>query len=231
MDECFKVCGLEREEIIRRLEPFFDKGISFGVEENFLDAKITMATLSLKPLEFQIIKTDVYSQFEDNVYSACDVQLKDLVAKLLKLNCRVLAAAESLTGGMLSSELCSVPGISENFYEGIVCYNSRSKYERLGVSKDTLADFGAVSKQTAREMVEGLLKGSVDIGVATTGLAGPAADEGKPVGLVYIAVGSGEFIPVFEQHFTGTREDIRKKTVNMAFFYLVRYLKGNILRL
>ena len=98
------------------------------------------------------------------------------------MNGRMLAVAESLTGGEICSRLTQVAGISENFYEGVVCYNRGSKINRLGVPKTTLGEYGAVSRQTAYAMVEGLLNDPVDIALATTGLAGPSGDEGKPVG-------------------------------------------------
>ena len=80
-------------------------------------------------------------------------------------------------------------------------------------------------------MVRGLLEPPVDLGLATTGLAGPQGDEGKPVGLVYIGVGAGDFITVFEKRFTGDRNRIRNSAANTALFYLVRYLRGDILQL
>ncbi|HKL94583.1 MAG TPA: CinA family protein, partial [Clostridia bacterium] len=145
---------------------------------------------------------------------------------------QMLSVAESLTGGEICSSLIDITGISTHFYEGIVCYNSDSKIRRLGVSKKTLAENGVISKKTAYEMVKGLLiNPAVTLGLATTGLAGPTADEGKDVGLVYIAVGSGDFITVFEHNFSGSRNEIRKKSANMAIFYLIRYLQGNILLL
>jgi len=231
MEDIVKICGLEKEEIISRLEKFFDKGITFKLDVDALDAKLTISSLSLTPMEFEIIKSNIYNQFEDEVYATGDIKLNVLAAKLLKHNGRVLGVAESLTGGEVCSKLCEVPGISENLYEGIVCYNSKSKVQRLGVSTDTLINYGAVSSQTAREMIQGIVKLPIDIGVATTGLAGPTGEGEKPVGLVYIAVGCGDFIPVFEKHFIGDRNEIRNKATNMALFYLIRYLKGDILRI
>ena len=102
---------------------------------------------------------------------------------------------------------------------------------RLRVPKALLGAYGAVSRETAYAMVRGLLEPPVNIGLATTGLAGPAGDEGKPVGLVYIGVGAGDFITVFERHLSGDRNTVRTAASNLALFYLVRYLKGDILRL
>lgn len=229
INESVKLCGLTQGEILKRLAGFSESGVNFCVTEDCLDAKIVMsAPKSLGRLKFEQIKSEVYNVFSDEVYFAGDASLQGIAAKLLKMNSRVLAVAESLTGGEICSRLTEISGISENFYEGIVCYNKSSKISRLGVSNGTLARQGAISRQTAYEMVRGLVREPVDIGLATTGLAGPRGDEGKPVGLVYIAVGGGDFIPVFERRFEGDRNHIRGCAANVALFYLVRYLKGDI---
>lgn len=228
--EIVKICGLNKEEILSKLKIFEGFGVDFSVEENCLDATITLTSEAKKDV-FETVKSRVYNAFEEEVYSATEGSLEDIAARLLKMNNRTLAVGESLTGGEICSRLTSVAGISANFYEGIVCYNRASKVERLGVPKAVLADYGAVSRETAYAMVKGLCKRPVDIALATTGLAGPTGDEGKPVGLVYIGVGGGDFITVFERRFSGTRNEIRRATSNVALFYLIRYLKGDILRL
>lgn len=228
--EIVKICGLNREEILSKLKIFEGFGVDFSVEEDCLDATITM-TSTIKREVFETVKSRVYNTFEEEVYSATEGSLEDIAARLLRMNNRTLAVGESLTGGEICSRLTSVAGISANFFEGIVCYNRASKVERLGVPKAVLADYGAVSRETAYAMVKGLCKRPVDIALATTGLAGPTGDEGKPVGLVYIGVGGGDFITVFERRFFGSRNEIRRATSNVALFYLIRYLKGDILRL
>ncbi len=228
--EIVKICGLNREEILSKLKIFEGFGVDFSVEEDCLDATITM-TSAIKREVFETVKSRVYNAFEEEVYSATEGSLEDIAARLLRMNNRTLAVGESLTGGEICSRLTSVAGISANFFEGIVCYNRASKVERLGVPKAVLADYGAVSRETAYAMVKGLCKRPVDIALATTGLAGPTGDEGKPVGLVYIGVGGGDFITVFERRFFGSRNEIRRATSNVALFYLIRYLKGDILRL
>lgn len=228
--ETIKICGLSGEEIAERLKKFDGFGVDFSVKEDCLDAAITMKSTGDRTT-FEMVKSRVYNAFEEEVYSAVDGVLEEIAAKLLKMNNRTLAVAESLTGGEICSRLTAIPGISANFYEGIVCYNCGSKTDRLGVPKTVLGEYGAVSRETAYAMVKGLCRRPVDIALATTGLAGPAGDEGKPVGLVYIAVGGGDFITVFERKFSGSRNEIRKATSNVALFYLIRYLKGDILRL
>ncbi|MBO7151493.1 MAG: CinA family protein, partial [Clostridia bacterium] len=202
----------------------------FDVEEKCLDAKITMTSAGTRE-SFDQIKAYVYNAFSEQVYSAEDISLHVLAATLLKRSKKVLSVAESLTGGEICSRLTSVPGISENFYEGIVCYNRHSKMDRLGIPRAFIGEYGTVSRETAHAMVQGLLNRKVDIGLSTTGLAGPTGDEGKPVGLVYIAVGGGEFITTFEKRLSGDRNQVREATANLALFYLVRYLRGDILLL
>ena len=228
--EIVKICGLCKEEILSKLKVFEGFGVDFLVVENCLDATITMTSDASRDV-FETVKSRVYNVFEEEVYSASEGSLEEIAARLLRMNNRTLAVGESLTGGEICSRLTSIAGISANFYEGIVCYNRASKVERLGVPKSVLANYGAVSRETAYAMVKGLCKRPVDIALATTGLAGPTGDEGKPVGLVYIAVGGGESSPVSERRFSGSRNEIRTATSNVALFYLIRYLKGDILRL
>ncbi len=228
--EIVKICGLDKKEIESRLKKFDGFGVEFSVEEDCLDSTISMTSTAPRQT-FEMVKSRVYNTFEEEVYSAVEGSLEEIAARLLKMNNRTLAVGESLTGGEICSRLTAIPGISANFYEGIVCYNRMSKAERLGVPKSVLADYGAVSRETAYAMVKGLCKRPVDIALATTGLAGPTGDEGKPVGLVYIGVGGGDFITVFERKFSGSRNEIRRATSNVALFYLIRYLKGDILRL
>lgn len=230
IEETMRICGLDEQTVRLRLTDFLGRGITFEVEENNLDCRIVMTSAG-RVETFEDVKSQVYNRFEEEVYSASDTPLHEIAAKLLKMNKRTLAVAESLTGGAICSRLTSVAGISENLYEGIVCYNRASKMNRLNIPRSFLGEYGTVSRETAVAMVKGLLSPPVDIALSTTGLAGPSGDEGKPVGLVYIAVGGGEFITAFEKKLSGTRNEIREQTVNLALFYLVRYLKGDILRL
>ena len=99
-----------------------------------------------------------------------------------------LSSAESCTGGMFAAAVTDIPGISSVFQRGLVTYSNEAKIEELGVSSETLEKFGAVSRETAVEMVEGLKRVSgSDICISVTGIAGPGGGTPeKPVGLVYI---------------------------------------------
>lgn len=231
IQEVVKICGLDLDSIRLKLREFLGMGVTFDIEEKCLDAKITMTSAGTRE-SFDQIKSYVYNTFSEQVYATEDTSLHALAVAMLKRTKKVLSVAESLTGGEICSRLTSVPGVSENFYEGIVCYNRHSKMDRLGIPRAFIGEYGTVSRETAHAMVKGLIANKkVDLGLATTGLAGPTGDEGKPVGLVYIAVGGGDFITTFEKRLSGDRNQIREATANLALFYLVRYLRGDILLL
>lgn len=116
-----------------------------------------------------------------------------VVAKLLE-NKLVLACAESCTGGLVAKRITDVSGSSAVFNCGIVSYSNEIKEKVLGVNKETLNRYGAVSEQTVREMVKGVLEISgADIAVSVSGIAGPNSDNTeKPVGLIYLAASDGK---------------------------------------
>lgn len=141
-----------------------------------------------------------------------------MVVRLLEKYELTIATAESCTGGLLSAKLINVPGVSETFREGFVVYSNKAKRKTLNVSKSTLKKYGAVSKQTAKEMAMGaVLEVGTDTGLAITGIAGPdGGTPTKPVGLVYIACCVNDKIQTEEYHFTGTRKQVREEAVSAA---------------
>ena len=141
-----------------------------------------------------------------------------ILGEILCKNELTISTAESCTGGMLAAKLISYPGISSSFLEGAITYSNEAKIKRLGVKKETLNAYGAVSKETAKEMVEGIAKESgSNTSIATTGIAGPGGgtDE-KPVGLVYIAVHVNNNTIVEKCNFSGNREVVRTSATNYA---------------
>lgn len=144
------------------------------------------------------------------------------VAKPLIANHRTLATAESCTGGLIASALVSVPGVSEVFMEGCVSYANEAKMRTLSVKEETLAQYGAVSEQTAREMAQGIRAyAGTDFGIATTGVAGPGGGtKEKPVGLVYIACASASATLVRKLNLSGTRAQIRLEAARQALALL-----------
>lgn len=153
--------------------------------------------------------------------------MPDLVEKLnalLKSKSWKIATAESCTGGLIAAAITDKSGSSAMFDRGFVTYSNEAKQDLLGVSKQTLDTQGAVSPETAREMVEGALdKTAVDIAVSVTGVAGPTGGTPeKPVGLVYIAAKTRAGDIKIQQHFfKGDRQAVRAQTVDAAFQLLI----------
>lgn len=124
----------------------------------------------------------------EHIYSYDDEDLVNVVAQKLMDQNLTISSAESCTGGMFAASMTGISGISQVFDRSIVTYSNQAKMQELGVREETLAAFGAVSEETAREMAEGLFKVSgSDICVSVTGIAGPDGGTAeKPVGLVFI---------------------------------------------
>jgi nicotinamide-nucleotide amidase len=125
-----------------------------------------------------------------------------------------VAAAESLTGGRVTATLVDVPGASAHVRGGIVAYDTDLKTSALGVEADLLAARGVVDPTVAEQMAQGVRRVlRADVGLATTGVAGPDPQDGHPVGTVYIAVATPETVVVSELSLSGTRDEIRTRTV------------------
>lgn len=157
---------------------------------------------------------------KEYLYAMEDVSPAEQLVAALKLHRLHISTAESFTAGGVGRAIVRIPGASTVFYEGINAYDNQAKKERLGVNELTLMDKGAVSDETAYEMAAGLLRqGHCDIAVATTGIAGPAADgSSKPVGLCYLAVGTRERVRVFRFQLAGDRETVTETAINLALF-------------
>jgi nicotinamide-nucleotide amidase len=147
------------------------------------------------------------------IYSYNEKSIEETVGMLLSEKKLKIAAAESCTGGLLSSKITNTPGSSSYFMDGIVAYTNEAKMEFLGVKKKTLNKFGAVSKETAIEMAEGARKRlGADIGISTTGIAGPGgATKTKPVGLVWVGYSDKKIS--FAKEFIFTKDRLRNKEV------------------
>lgn len=118
-----------------------------------------------------------------------------------------VATAESCTGGLIAHMLTNISGSSKYFDRGVIAYSNTAKIEMLGVPEKILKEYGAVSEQTAAAMAQGIQeRANVDIGIATTGIAGPTGGtKEKPVGLVYIAVATKNNVKVQRFLFSGDR--------------------------
>ena len=146
----------------------------------------------------------------------------------LRAQGRTVAVAESLTGGLVVATLIGVPGASACVRGGVVAYATSLKHSLVGVDAGLLAEEGAVHPEVARQMAEGVRAAAsvagipADVGIATTGVAGPAAQDGRPVGTVYVAVSTPEATHVEPLSLGGTRAQIRAEAARMALALAVR---------
>ena len=146
----------------------------------------------------------------------------EIVMEHLIENNITIATAESCTAGMVASAIGNVPGVSSVFNEGFITYSNEAKEKYLGVPHELLEKHGAVSHEVCAAMAEGVCKKTgADIGIATTGIAGPTGgtDE-KPVGLVYMGICYNGKTKIFKYIFTGSRRSVRYQTMKFAFHEL-----------
>ena len=145
--------------------------------------------------------------------------LSDKVVKKLLQKKISLSIAESCTGGLIANTITKYSGVSKIFSYGIICYSNKAKSKYLSVSKSNLSKFGAVSKEVAEDMINGLYKNEkTQICISTTGIAGPnGGTKLKPVGLVYIGIKVNKNNYIFKKIYKGKRLDIQRKTRDFIF--------------
>lgn len=159
-----------------------------------------------------------------------DQDLADLAQTLgekLRQSKKLLATAESCTGGWVGKVITDVPGSSHWYDRGFITYTNESKQEILGVPAEIIRTHGAVSEQTAKAMVEGVLRQShADVVLSITGIAGPGGgSETKPVGLVWFGWGQRAGDIQTQSHtFPGDREAIRRQAVQHSLSILEKYI-------
>jgi nicotinamide-nucleotide amidase len=182
-----------------------------GIDKELLHDEVQMLIEKLKPLAGEYI----YGTGEDT--------LEVVVGKNLRDQKRTLSVAESCTGGYLSHLITSVPGSSEYFLGSMVVYSNEIKIKDLGVKPETLDQHGAVSEATIREMAERVrLKFKTDLGVATSGIAGPGGGTPeKPVGTVWIAYADANRTIARKLHLSKDRL-INIKLASIATLNLIR---------
>lgn len=156
------------------------------------------------------------------------VALAERIGALLKQKKLRFACAESCTGGYISHCITAVAGSSDYFEGAVVSYSNQVKERVLCVKSESLANFGAVSRQVAHEMVTGVRELlSVDAAVAVTGIAGPQGGTSeKPVGTVWIAAAFGEEVVVKQFHFRGDREQNIRCTANAALLLVAQLIEN-----
>ena len=155
------------------------------------------------------------------------MNLEEKIVRELQNRGYTITTAESCTGGLLAGRILNVSGASAVYNEGHITYSNEAKERLLGVSHDTLEQYGAVSEQTAAEMAIGAARvASANVGLSTTGIAGPGGGTPeKPVGLVYIGCAINGDVTVEECRFSGNREENRNAAVEAVLELLIDELE------
>jgi nicotinamide-nucleotide amidase len=193
---------------------------------------ITLHLISRKPtLEAAQQRVDelagkIEEELDEFIYSSQGEALEQIVLDYLGMRGATLAVAESCTGGLIAERLTGISGSSRSFLGGAVVYSDELKTVLAGVPKSLLQEHGAVSREVAASLAEGIrYKTSATYGIGVTGIAGPGGgSEEKPVGLVYVALCNGKNTSVMERRFTGGRDGIRFRASQQALDMVRRQL-------
>lgn len=168
----------------------------------------------------------IKERMKDYILTEKDISFEELIVNELGSRQITLSVAESCTGGALGNRITNVPGSSEIFLGGIIAYSNELKAKMLEVKEETLKKYGAVSKETAKEMAQGIRKKSgSDIGISITGIAGPGgATKGKPVGLVFMHLNSEKEDRGIYKIFPNDRNVVKTGAVNYSLNLIKKYL-------
>ncbi len=203
--------------------------IALIAEEGEILVKVTAEgkdiTDSERILE-QIVK-EINNKLNRNIYGYDEENIKTVTANLLAKTNYSLALAESCTGGLMSKYLTDVTGSSSYFWGSVISYSNEAKVKLLGVSKNAIEEYGAVSKEVAEEMALGIKRvAGTELGLAITGIAGPEGGSAeKPVGLVYIGLAHNEGVIIKELRLGGNRAAIRTLAAKTGLDIVRRFLQ------
>lgn len=189
-----------------------------GAGEIELHFKTRAATLAAAQERVDEVAGLIEDELDDAVYSRDGQSLEQIVGYWLQMRGATVAVAESCTGGLLAERITSVSGSSRYFVGGAVVYSNHLKTELAGVPTEMIERHGAVSREVAAALAEGIrYRCESTLGVGITGVAGPAGGTPeKPVGLVFHAVAGDRGTEVIERHFAGDRKRIRRFASTMA---------------
>jgi len=227
-----RICGLGESFMEERVKDLIENQtnptIAPYAKEGEAILRITAKAKSKEEAEklIEAVEREIRRRLGDFIYGEGDVTLEEVVVKLLMEKGRTIAIAESCTGGMISSRIVNVPGVSKVFKEAIIAYSNEAKIKRLNVSEETLRKYGAVSKECALEMARNVaLISGADIGLSATGIAGPeGGTSNKPVGLVYLGLYMNGAEDYKELKLSGDRNRIRLYTTINALDFLRRHI-------
>ncbi|MBI3004979.1 MAG: competence/damage-inducible protein A [Ignavibacteriales bacterium] len=190
--------------------------------------RITVRGKKLSAVEERIhnVEAKLRARAQKYLYAADDEELEHVVGRILTERKLTIAVAESCTGGLIADRLTDVPGSSNYFERAMITYSNDSKMAELSVPASFLEKFGAVSREVAEAMAFGIrTKSNTDIGLSTTGIAGPTggSDE-KPVGLVWIGYSDRHETIALRFNFLNDRRRVKERTAQAALELVRRKL-------
>jgi len=229
----YKAVGLAESEVDSRLAPIYKNYTNPsttilatpGVIEVHLRARAT------SEVEANALLSELGDKIEaalgDYLFSSGGESLEEVVGMYLVLRRKTLAVAESCTGGLLAERLTRVPGSSNYFLGGAICYSNELKTRLVGVPQKLIEDQGAVSQPVAQALAEGIRRRTgAALGIGITGIAGPGGGTAeKPVGLVFIALADERSTQVRQFRFPGDRERIRHWATQAALEMIRRHIR------
>lgn len=213
----FKTVGLPESEVDQRIAPLYKQyqNPSTTILATPGAVEIHLRASAASDEEAESMLAELGDKIElalgEHVFSTHGESMEEIVGMYLVMKHKTVAVAESCTGGLLSERLTRIPGSSNFFLGGVVCYSNDLKMKLCGVPEILLAENGAVSKPVAQALAEGIRRRSgADIGLGITGIAGPTGGSPeKPVGLVFISLADERGTQIREFRFPGNREKIR----------------------
>jgi len=224
------ISEIRLQEVVRSL-PEFQDGVTVGFYPNFPENHLTLTVRGRDRQELEAgldrVSAALAREAGEFLLSPDGAPLEELVGRRLNELHLSLAVAESCTGGLIGHRLTEVPGSSDYFLGGVVSYSNAAKQDLLGVPAAVLAQKGAMSRETARDMARGVRQVfHADLGLAVTGIAGPSGgSREKPVGTVYIGLATADGEDVWHCQFHGNRTEIKTLTAETALDRLRRKLK------
>jgi nicotinamide-nucleotide amidase len=229
-----KVAGLPESEVDERIAPIYKpySNPSTTILSTGCAIEVHLSAHAPTQEEADALLDELTDKIEpalgDNIFSTSGETLEEVVGMYLVMRQKTLATAESCTGGLLGERITRVPGSSEYYLGGAVCYSNELKTRFAGVSPRLLETYGAVSKPVAQALAEGIRrKTNASIGLGITGIAGPGGGtEDKPTGMVFIAVADERGTEVREFRFPGDRERVRLLSSQFALEMLRRRVRN-----